>query len=442
MSHIEKCRNLWYATLKVPRELHEKVGKTKFKKSLGTSDKRRAEALAAPLVALWKAQLRQSAGEADAVHREAMRWRAALAAAKAEGDENLMEVIPSLITDKAEKLEEKRGPHVAKVFADVALGQQTPSSLHLDEWKASIVHLAQKTQDQAAKDVKRLVDQFPTLEAITPKAGRTWVDSLHQQGLSEASVKRMMSFWRSYWRYLGSVAAVPPSSFPFTAEMVRKTKGTKGDSWVPFPAVDVPKLWKAAKEQEDEKLETLIVLGAYSGARIEELCALEAAHVDDHAFRIADSKTEAGVREVPIHAAIAPLVKRLREESEDGYLLSGLTFNKYGDRSNAVGKRFGRLKTKLGYGPKHVFHSIRKTVVTLLEDKGVSENLAADIVGHEKPRITYGLYSGGASLPTKAQALALVTYPGTPSNVLTQKSERPLDSAHSEASPVAPLVQT
>ena len=34
-------------------------------------------------------------------------------------------------------------------------------------------------------------------------------------------------------------------------------------------------------------------------------------------------------------------------------------------------------------------------MVTLLEDAGVSENLTAGIVGHEKPRITYGLYSGG-----------------------------------------------
>lgn len=65
----------------------------------------------------------------------------------------------------------------------------------------------------------------------------------------------------------------------------------------------------------------------------------------------------------------------------------------------------------MGFGPRHVFHSLRKTLVTMLEDAGVSENLAADIVGHEKPRITYGLYSGGASLATKAAALELVRYP-------------------------------
>jgi hypothetical protein len=35
-----------------------------------------------------------------------------------------------------------------------------------------------------------------------------------------------------------------------------------------------------------------------------------------------------------------------------------------------------------------MFHSIGKTVVTQLDSAGVSENVAADIVGHDKPRIT------------------------------------------------------
>ena len=33
---------------------------------------------------------------------------------------------------------------------------------------------------------------------------------------------------------------------------------------------------------------------------------------------------------------------RLVDQSEDGYVLSGITANKYGDRSNGIGKRFGK----------------------------------------------------------------------------------------------------
>jgi integrase len=224
----------------------------------------------------------------------------------------------------------------------------------------------------------------------------------------------MVSFWRSFWRFLVKAEAVPPGSEPFALvelpPVSRKEAANKG--WTPFPREAVALLINAARAKEDPELVDLITLGAYTGARIEELCALKLADIGAASFQIIDSKTAAGVREVPIHAALVPLLERLRVSSQDGYLLSGLTFNKYGDRSNAIGKRFGRMKTALGFGSQEVFHSLRGTLVTALENAGVSENLAADIVGHEKPRITYGLYSGGASLEVKAAALAKVSYPG------------------------------
>ncbi len=40
----------------------------------------------------------------------------------------------------------------------------------------------------------------------------------------------------------------------------------------------------------------------------------------------------------------------------------------------------------------------------------MSENVVADIVGHEKTTMTYGLYSGGLSLAMKRDALAKLAY--------------------------------
>ena len=51
------------------------------------------------------------------------------------------------------------------------------------------------------------------------------------------------------------------------------------------------------------------------------------------------------------------------------------------------------MKSAIGFGPQHVFHSLRKTVVTTSENAGVPENVVADIVGHDKTTMTYGLYS-------------------------------------------------
>lgn len=149
----------------------------------------------------------------------------------------------------------------------------------------------------------------------------------------------------------------------------------------------------------------------WTGARIESLCALKVVDVKGDYFSIADDKTEAGTRDVPIHSRLMPTIKRLCRESKDGYVLSGLTPDKYGDRSAAIGKRFGHLKSKLGFGESHVFHSFRHTVVGQLESRGVPENVAADIVGHEKPRITYGLYSGRNPLDVMREAIEKLSYP-------------------------------
>ena len=37
-------------------------------------------------------------------------------------------------------------------------------------------------------------------------------------------------------------------------------------------------------------------------------------------------------------------------------------------------------------------------MVTTLEQANIPEGIAADLVGHEKPNITYNVYSGGSSI--------------------------------------------
>ncbi len=96
------------------------------------------------------------------------------------------------------------------------------------------------------------------------------------------------------------------------------------------------------------------------------------------------------VKNVLIHNDFAQLVARLKDTSPDGYLLSGLTKNKYGDRSNAIGKRFGRMKKRLSYGPRHVFHSWRNTIASQIQTAGVPESHTAPLIGHEIQTMTCG----------------------------------------------------
>ena len=128
----------------------------------------------------------------------------------------------------------------------------------------------------------------------------------------------------------------------------------------------------------------LFQIAIYTGARIEEICQIKTTEVSDNSIRIVNSKTQAGIREVPIHSEILNLINDLKLNSTDGYLISSLKTNRLGQRSASIGKKFGRLKAKLGFGKRKVFHSIRNTVITKLEQADVSESVTADIVGHER----------------------------------------------------------
>jgi integrase len=159
----------------------------------------------------------------------------------------------------------------------------------------------------------------------------------------------------------------------------------------------------------------VIDLARWTGARIEELCSLTVENVKLEAkvpyFVTTAGKTDAAIRDVPVHAELLPVLTRLIGERTTGYVLAKLTTDQYGMRSGAAGKRFGTLKRALGFGPDVVFHSVRKSVATMLENAGVPENVAADIIGNDKPQVTYGLYSGGTSLAVKAEAIGKLSYP-------------------------------
>jgi integrase len=152
----------------------------------------------------------------------------------------------------------------------------------------------------------------------------------------------------------------------------------------------------------------------FTGCRIEEICQLKVEGVSTidgvECFTIDDSKNPNGYRSVPIHTKLKPLVKKLLKESTNGYLISDLTFNKYEDRSNAVGKRFGHLKTSLGFPKKtKVFHTIRNCVITQLMASS-PRHIIKDLVGHEKGDQTEA-YTAQTDMKTLKKTVELIRYP-------------------------------
>ena len=405
--YLQKRRRVWYAVLEIPKALRPQFNsKTRLIKSLQTEGQTEAERLVLGVVATWKAIFeakRNGTAPSDAI-----------AALKAEAEELRLKGWDSYDIkyhqrDVAEYFEDDGLIEAAKALH----GESTQFDLYIGDYIAQANGTA-KTKDMKTSDLKRFASKFPYTDEVTRLQVMDWVenDLMAEQKLSSATCRRIISACRGYWAYLERHHRLSTSQ-PFEKVVPnaprKKTKEDVQKRRKHFDRGDYIKLLDGS-QQGPLALSALIQLGAYTGARIEELCSLKLENVTSDRLKIEDAKTSAGIREIPIHEHIKELVIQLKKDSTDGYLISDLTLNKYGDRSNATGKRFGRLKGKLGYGPDYVFHSLRKGVATQLETAGIPENVTARLLGHDFHTMSYGLYSGGVSFEVLAKALCRIDW--------------------------------
>lgn len=409
--YLLKRRQCWLVCLEIPKALRPQFGgKRRHMKSLQTDSLSEAERRKLPYIAKWKAEfeaLRTRTNGPLLDLQTALEWREDLKQATDDQRSTLLGVLADTVEDLS-----WGDPKAGEMFGQVVTGVTLPTTEHLEAWLASR-DVEKKTKDMSRTDVQRLAKRFPYSHLIDHRGVRRWTQSLREEeDLSLTTIRRITSSCRGYWRYLQLKDAVSYEQQPFH-EVIDRQKPSKADidrKRRHFPPSAVPTLVEAALEKGDAKLADLIWIAMWTGCRIEEICALKVSDVETCHFEVTDAKTEAGRRQVPIHSHLESCFKRLCASSADGYVLSGLTQNKYGDRSNAIGKRFGHLKNKLGHPSQYVFHSLRRTVVTMLENAGIEEAVAADIVGHDKKTLTYGHYSGGSSLVQKADAIEKLRY--------------------------------
>ncbi|MBF8640113.1 tyrosine-type recombinase/integrase [Pseudomonas zeshuii] len=275
--------------------------------------------------------------------------------------------------------------------------------------------LPPKTVDQQESKLQKLA-AFLTSEGkpLEFDTVSSWLDSLELSSKTKAQYLLAGSvFWKWAMKYEDQWRKdFKDKVNPFLDHDLPQARGKQASEGRrrAFTKEEVERLFTASSGV----LRDLIELGAYTGARIEEICQLKADHIVKvdgfDCFKIEDSKTVAGIRDIPVHPSLAPLIDRLTSKSKDGYLLPSSGGNQYGIRSDSLSKAFGRLKTSLGFGPQHVFHSVRKTFITQLQRADVPGVTIASIVGHETGTITYDVYSAGASTEQKLKAIKCIEF--------------------------------
>lgn len=165
-----------------------------------------------------------------------------------------------------------------------------------------------------------------------------------------------------------------------------------------FTTEEIETLWS---HSADHTVSVVLIL-IYTGMRIGELFDLKKTdlHLGERYLYVRQSKTDAGVREVPIAEKIVPLITHLDDPRSD-YVVSTTTgcktrYNRFLEQSWTP-----TMKT---LSMDHRPHDTRHTCISLLVQAGVDDRVIRQIVGHKGSGVTESVYTH-IDLKTKLEAV-------------------------------------
>lgn len=145
---------------------------------------------------------------------------------------------------------------------------------------------------------------------------------------------------------------------------------------------------------DDFELADVVLFLLYTGVRIGELCNLKCSEVsiEDRFFFVADAKTPAGVREVPIHDKLLPIVEKwLSLNSKGKCQLIG----HYSKQNKRLTHSALRDQLQKQYGEDFLPHNTRVTFISRMQElkPAPSAVVLKSIVGHKSNDVTIDVYT-------------------------------------------------
>ena len=166
---------------------------------------------------------------------------------------------------------------------------------------------------------------------------------------------------------------------------------------------------------QSDKIDRIVfeatVVAMYSGMRLSEICNIQNKNVENNCFHIEKGKTKASSRVIPVHPMIQSIIDSLRASSKDEFLIKGINSGGYDDkRSWNFQKKLGRLRDKIGMPDGVVFHSLRNTFATRMENLGIPTNHINQLMGHKHNNMSLDVYSDGMEIKHLVESINKLTY--------------------------------
>lgn len=254
------------------------------------------------------------------------------------------------------------------------------------------------------------------------------------EGPSNKTLNRHQSALKTLFTWASSKKGKlldPDAPNPFEG-LWRKPARSSKVTYQPFEDDELSALFKGARFDLRPKttaaaMPWIMATALYSGMRLGEICKLDGADLKPRGgiwyFDLIASKTEAGIREVPIHSKLIDLgLLNLAKAAGRGLLFDCIkpTGPKDGEktREHAVSKAFPEYRRERGVERERghakgrvAFHSFRKNFVGALETAGVQQDAIKQIVGHEREFTSSTYNPQGLPMAVLRDAVESVRYP-------------------------------
>lgn len=370
--------------------LHTRIGGLQVKKSLKTGYRREAiiraisllNTLNMPLPQKYELDLSKSVLKADGPEDHA----------------RLMEAMAAMNALHA-------GQPVAQAAPVAQAPQDDPTALKLNELLDKFF-LLRRVRPATAQSYKNSTDEFskflknPPITRVSVSDVTRWQEHLAKKGNVPRTIDGKVGVIKAIYNFAKKQGYTRGENPAENRNLLTKKQKLKS-GYAIFEKEELDLLFRSQffKDQQIKSPDytNAILFGLLTGCRISEITTLKANQFKvsgkgTHYITIRDSKTLAGIREVPLHPYLTAHMAIFMSDKTDKIF-------KYKEKEgkgagNAVGKMFARnLESARITRDKLVFHSLRKYVNNELMNKGVSLECRCQFIGHELDNVNVSVYT-------------------------------------------------
>ena len=287
----------------------------------------------------------------------------------------------------------------------IAAPLDDPTALKLGELLEKFF-LLRKVKQATAQGYKNATEEFskflknPPITRISTSDITRWQEHLATKGNVPRTIDGKVGVIKAIYNFAKKQGYTRNDNPAENRDLLTKKQKQRG-GYAIFEKEEIDLLFRSEffKEQQikDPDYAHAVLLGLFTGCRISEITNLKKDQFKISStgipyITIRDSKTIAGIREVPLHPYIFGIMQTFIYTKTDKVFKY---VEKEGKGSgNAVGKKFARNLESAGITrDKLVFHSLRKFVNNELLRHKVSLEHRCQFIGHELDHVNIAVYS-------------------------------------------------